>query len=131
MTPALKDAVRTAGVEHTAKTAAFLIIAAEDAMAVRDPSCLLYAALHGCLLRADQTGDDLDTLLVGATNAATQRRPDAINAVWSDLHLSDDGEGLAVALAKELAMAALEGNRQAEVMARDLAALDALDGDTA
>ena len=127
MTPALKTAVRAAGVEHTALTAALLFVAGENALANRDASGLLYAALAGCLVRADQTGDSLDNLLVGATTAASERRPDAVAATWVDLHSTDDVGGLAEALAGELALAALEGIRQTDVMAADLAALDNLD----
>ena len=131
MTPTLKAAVRSAGVERTAQAAALLLLAGETALAQRDPSCLLYAALAGCLVRADQTGDDLDNLLVGATTAASERRPDAVAATWVDLHSTDDVGGLAEALARELALAAVEGNRQTDVMAADLAALVDLDPDDA
>lgn len=134
MTPALKEAIRAAGVERTARTAALLTLAGEDAHTARNPSCLLYAGLYGTLMRADHTADDLDHLLVGSAATASSIDVNAVPAVVRDLlgyGRDNPGDVLAHALALELSLAAFEASEQTAAMARDLAALDDLDGGAA
>ena len=133
MTPALKTAVRAAGVERTAFTAAMLTLAGEDAHKDENPVSVLYAALLCTLMRADDI-EDLDHLLIGAAATATAHDANAVPAVVRDLlgYCHDNpGDVLAAALALELSLAAFEAGEQTAAMRRDLAALDDLDGPSA
>ena len=134
MTPALKAAVRAAGVERTAFTAAMLTLAGEDAHADENPVSVLYAALRLTIMRADDLGDDLDHLLIGGAATATAYDANAVPTVVRDLlgygHDNPD-DVLAAALALELSLAAFEASEQAAAMAADLAALADLDGPSA
>lgn len=125
--PQLRTAVRDAGMEQTALAAALCAVAGETALADGDPVALVFAGLRATLQR-DTIG--LDPVLVGAVVAATDQRAGSITAAITDLEGADP-DGLAGALAREVALAAYDAAEQVAAFARDLASLDDLDGPSA
>lgn len=122
--PQLRNAVRAAGPDATARTAALLHVAGEAAHAAEDPASLLYAGLCTSLMRDSAEG--VDPVLVGAVVAASDHAPGTLAAVVRDLH-DTDPDGLPGALCREVALAAFEAG---DATAAFRAALDDQDGGT-